>query len=61
MFTVEWDEKKDIYGRFLAYVYTSDGRMVNQWLLESQLAHILFIPPNLRYQHQLSKAWETEF
>lgn len=42
-------ERTDRYGRWLAYVFDSRGRHVNQQLLEKGLAHVLYAPPNSRY------------
>ena len=42
---LEFDgEKKDRYGRLLAYVFLPDGGMVNALLLKHGLAHVLFFP-----------------
>lgn len=46
---LEFDvEKKDKYGRFLAYVYLDD-KMVNKLLLEEGYAKIATYPPNVKY------------
>ena len=42
-------DKKDKYGRTLAYVYLEDGRFVNAELLKEGYAQLLTIPPNVRY------------
>lgn len=39
-------EKKDRYGRFLAYVYRSDGLLVNRELLKLGYGHVLDRYPN---------------
>lgn len=41
-------ERRDRYGRLLAYVFVGD-EMVNLRLIREGLAHVLVIPPNLRY------------
>jgi micrococcal nuclease len=41
-------ERRDVYGRLLAYVYL-DGRLVNAELLRRGLARTLTIPPNDRF------------
>ena len=41
-------ERRDVYGRLLAYVYL-DGRFVNAELLRRGLARTLTIPPNDRF------------
>jgi micrococcal nuclease len=43
-------EKRDHYGRLLAYVFLEDGRMVNTLLLESGLSHVLMNTPNLKHK-----------
>ena len=42
-------EKRDRYGRALAYVYTGDGRFLNLLLVRRGFAQPLTIPPNDRY------------
>ena len=42
-------ERRDVYGRLLAYVYMGH-RFVNAELLRRGLARTLAIPPNTRYQ-----------
>lgn len=40
-------EKRDKYDRILAYVYTQDGQMFNEMLLEAGLARVAYVfPPN---------------
>ena len=48
---LEFDrEKRDRYGRLLAYVYLVEtGQMVNVLLLKNGLAHVLLKEPNLKY------------
>jgi micrococcal nuclease len=41
-------ERRDVYGRLLAYVYL-DGRFVNAELIRRGLARTLTIPPNDRF------------
>lgn len=46
---LEYDVRThDKYGRILAYVYVDD-RMVNDALLEAGYAHLLTIPPDVKY------------
>ena len=40
-------EKKDRYGRTLAYVYRSDGLLVNAEMLKQGYAHVLYRFPNI--------------
>lgn len=49
-------EHRDRYGRLLAYVWTQDGRLVNEELLRSGWALPLTIPPNVRYVERLRAA-----
>lgn len=47
---LEYDvQKKDRYGRTLAYVYLEDSTFLNALLLEKGLARLATFPPNLRY------------
>jgi micrococcal nuclease len=47
-------ERRDVYGRLLAYVYL-DGRFVNAELIRRGLARTLTIPPNDRFAGQLKR------
>lgn len=49
-------EKRDHYGRLLAFVYTEEGAMVNLLLVEMGLARVLTTPPNTRHRHIFVKA-----
>jgi len=47
---LEYDaQQRDQYGRLLAYVYTDDGIMVNEWLVANGYAKTVIFPPNVRY------------
>ena len=47
---IEYDlNPNDDYGRTLAYVYMSDGSMLNKVLLEKGYARMMTIQPNVRY------------
>ncbi len=46
------EEKKDKYGRILAYVYV-ENQMVNAGLIKEGLAHVFFIPPNGKHNELL--------
>ncbi len=47
---LEFDvQQKDRYGRLLAYVYTEDGIMINEWLVANGYARVATFPPNVRY------------
>ena len=47
---IEFDvEKRDRYGRLLAYVYLPDGRMLNAELVKEGYAQVYTFPSNVRY------------
>lgn len=47
---LEFDrEKRDHYGRYLAYVFLADEAMVNAVMIEHGYAYFLFKKPNLKY------------
>jgi endonuclease YncB( thermonuclease family) len=48
------EERRDVYGRLLAYVYL-DGRFVNAELVRRGLARTLTIPPNDRFARPLKR------
>ncbi len=43
-------QKRDKYGRLLAYVYLEDGTFVDAWLVEHGYAQVMTVPPNVKYQ-----------
>jgi micrococcal nuclease len=47
-------ERRDVYGRLLAYVYL-EGRLVNAELIRRGLARTLTIPPNDRFAERLKR------
>ena len=47
-------ERRDVYGRLLAYVYL-DGRFVNAELVRRGLARTLTIPPNDRFARRFER------
>ncbi len=54
---IEYDvQKRDKYGRLLAYVYTKDNTMINEEMLRLGYAQLLTIPPNVRYVERFRKA-----
>lgn len=54
---IEYDvQKRDKYGRLLAYVYTKDNTMINEEMLRQGYAQLLTIPPNVRYVERFRKA-----
>lgn len=47
---LEFDlEKKDRYGRLLAYVYLKDGTFVNAEVVREGYANLMTYPPNVKY------------
>ena len=46
----------DKYGNVLAYVYLSDGKMLNILLIKEGYAAIYIIPPNIKYSSEFKKA-----
>lgn len=54
---LEFDvQKTDRYGRLLAYVWLSDGRMLNEFIIREGYASVYTIPPNVKYQERLLQA-----
>lgn len=54
---LEFDVKrKDEYGRLLAYVWLSDGRMMNELILAEGYGRAYSIPPNLKYRQKFITA-----
>jgi len=54
---LEYDtDRRDRYGRVLAYVYSKDRNFINLRLLEAGLAFYLYRKPNLKYDEVLLKA-----
>ncbi len=57
---LEYDAgRTDKYDRVLAYVYTEDGVMVNNLLLEEGMAKIMTIQPNVKYVELFKQTQET--
>lgn len=47
---LEYDQdRRDKYGRLLAYVFLTDGIFFNASLLEEGYAHLITVPPNIKY------------
>lgn len=56
-FRIEYDaEKRDKYGRLLGYVFTPDGRMVNEELVKAGLATLFPTEKNVKYKKRLQAA-----
>ena len=54
---LEFDaEKRDDYGRVLAYAYLPDGSMFNETLLREGLAQVATFPPNTRHLNRFEEA-----
>ncbi len=55
---MEFDvEKRDRYGRLLAYVYLSNGKMLNEEIVRAGYASLLTYPPNVKYEQRFLKAY----
>jgi len=55
---IEFDiQTRDKYGRLLAYLYLSSGKMLNEEIIKAGYAHLMTIPPNLKYQNRFSMAY----
>jgi micrococcal nuclease len=54
---IEYDvQKRDKYGRLLAYVYRGDNVMINEEMVLRGYAQLLTIPPNVRYVERFKRA-----
>ena len=54
---LEFDvEKRDKYGRVLAYLKTTDGKMINLLMVRNGYAMLFTIPPNVKYAGELRAA-----
>ncbi|HEX7052019.1 MAG TPA: thermonuclease family protein [Longimicrobiales bacterium] len=54
---LEFDvERRDRYGRILAYAYLPDGRMVNEALVRQGYAVMLVYPPNVKHVERMRAA-----
>lgn len=54
---LEFDvDKRDKYGRFLAYAWTEKGEMINLLMVKSGQAVLYTIPPNIKYSEELREA-----
>lgn len=55
---MEFDvQKRDKYGRLLAYIYFSNGKMLNEEIVKVGYANPMAVPPNVKYQERLLKAY----
>lgn len=51
-------QKRDKYGRLLAYVRTADGGLANAEMLKDGYAALFTLPPNVRYADEFRAAQE---
>ena len=57
MVSLEYDvERRDKYGRLLAYIRTHDGKMINEEMLKKGCAVLFTIPPNVKYVERFRAA-----
>ncbi len=55
--TLEYDVvKRDKYGRLLAYVWTKEGKMLNEAMLKDGYALLFTFPPNVKHVDEFIKA-----
>lgn len=55
---LEYDvQKRDRYGRLLAYVWLPNGTMANEEIVSSGFAYLLTIPPNVKYREKFADAF----
>ncbi|MFZ2197973.1 MAG: thermonuclease family protein [Thermodesulfovibrionales bacterium] len=55
--SLEYDiDRRDKYGRILAYVWTQDGKMLNEEMMEKGCAVLFTFPPNVKYAARLRAA-----
>lgn len=52
-------EKRDKYGRLLAYVFLENGIFVNEEILKEGHGKFILIPPNDKYKERLKNAEKT--
>lgn len=48
-------QKRDKYGRLLAYIYLEDGTFVNAKIMEAGYAQVMTIPPDVKYADMFLK------
>jgi len=54
---LEYDvDRRDKYGRILAYLWTSDGKMINLLMVKDGAAMLFTFPPNIKYVNELRAA-----
>ena len=52
-------ERRDRYGRLLAYVYLPDGRMANRMMVRQGFAVPLVVPPNVQHVEAIRAAADS--
>lgn len=58
MVKLEYDvERRDKYGRMLAYLWTKDGKLVNRMMVEDGYALLFTFPPNVKHAGELVEAY----
>lgn len=56
---LEFDvEKKDVYGRVLAYAFLEDGTFVNAEIVRAGYASLMTYPPNVKYADLFLKLYQ---
>jgi micrococcal nuclease len=56
---LEFDvQERDKYGRFLCYVYLSDGTMLNEIIIRGGYAYPLSIAPDVKYEKKFLDAFK---
>ena len=54
---IEFDiQQRDKYGRLLAYLWDTKGRMINYMMVKDGYAFVYTIPPNVKYADKLLEA-----
>ncbi len=54
---LEYDvDRRDKYGRILAYLWTADGKMINLLMAKNGYAMLFTFPPNIKYVNELRAA-----
>ena len=55
---IEFDvHARDKYGKLLAYVYFSNGKMLNEELIRAGYANLMTVTPNVNYQEAFLRAF----
>ena len=55
---IEFDvQARDKYGKLLAYVYLSNGKMLKMEIVKAGYANLMTIPPNVKHQETFLRAY----